>query len=417
MFRQLILFIGIGFNSHLYVYAQDVTTVYEQGKKCLADNDHVGYYQYMSQAYELYPQHYAIAYHFGAASASNDKPQQALDLLTKALWMNAELDLTGNNALGRLKSTPGWSDLLSLQQKLQVVVISSDTALVLSDRTLHLESVAVHKNTFYGASIRQRALFEIKKGVPVEMINRQNSPAFFGIAIDKRRDMLWASASPIEQMVNFDSTLQSGVYGYNLSTKRLTKTYRTTKPSLLGDLVVSNNGELFMSDSKNNVILTRSNGDTLLTFFSSYEFQNLQGIALSDNSQYLFIADYVKGIYRLDLKTLTLKQLTNSTEASLVGIDGLEYYNGSLIAIQNGVIHFRVMRYFLNETMDTITSYEVIDWNHPAHHEPTNGMIDGDTLYYVANSQWGGYEEDFAQLPSEKLQDIVVLKYKLKSTQ
>lgn len=196
MFRQLILFIGIGFNSHLYVYAQDVTTVYEQGKKCLADNDHVGYYQYMSQAYELYPQHYAIAYHFGAASASNDKPQQALDLLTKALWMNAELDLTGNNALGRLKSTPGWSDLLSLQQKLQVVVISSDTALVLSDRTLHLESVAVHKNTFYGASIRQRALFEIKKGVPVEMINRQNSPAFFGIAIDKRRDMLWASASP-----------------------------------------------------------------------------------------------------------------------------------------------------------------------------------------------------------------------------
>lgn len=172
-----------------------------------------------------------------------------------------------------------------------------------------------------------------------------------------------------------------------------------------------------MSDSKNNVILTRSNGDTLLTFFSSYEFQNLQGIALSDNSQYLFIADYVKGIYRLDLKTLTLKQLTNSTEASLVGIDGLEYYNRSLIAIQNGVIPFRVMRYFLNETMDTITSYEVIDWNHPAHHEPTNGMIDGDTLYYVANSQWGGYEEDFAQLPSEKLQDIVVLKYKLKSTQ
>jgi hypothetical protein len=415
MFRQLILFIGIGFNSHLY--AQDVTTIYEQGKKCLAANDSKGYYQYMAKAFELYPQHFAIAYHFGAASVLNDKPQQALDLLAKAIWMNAELDLTGNNALGRLKSTPGWSDLLSLQQKLQVVVISSDTALVLSDRTLHLESVAVHKNTFYGASIRHRALVEIKKGIPVKMISRQNAPAFFGIAIDRQRDMLWASASPIEQMANFDSTLQSNVHGYSLSTKELKKTYTISKPSLLGDVVVSTNGEVFVSDSKNNAILTLSTGDTLQTFYSSQEFQNLQGIALSENNRFLFIADYVKGIYRLDLKSLNLKLIANSTEASLVGIDGLEYYNGSLIAIQNGVIPFRVMRYFLNETMDTITSYEVIDWNHPAHHEPTNGMIDGDTLYYVANSQWSGYDEAFAQLPSEKLQDIVVLKYKLKSTQ
>ncbi len=122
----------------------------------------------------------------------------------------------------------------------------------------------------------------------------------------------------------------------------------------------------------------------------------------------------MKGIYRLELKTKTLTKVKNEKESPLKGIDGLEYYKGSLIAIQNGVYPFRVMRYFLNSTMDAVTHYEIIDWNHPAFNEPTNGTIVNDVLYYIANSQWSGYNENRVQKPLTELQDIVILKYSLK---
>jgi len=60
--------------------------------------------------------------------------------------------------------------------------------------------------------------------------------------------------------------------------------------------------------------------------------------------------------------------------------------------------------------MDKLTSMVVIDNNHPAFNEPTNGCLIGDVLYYVANSQWSGYDDSHAIKPVDQLQDIVILK-------
>lgn len=46
--------------------------------------------------------------------------------------------------------------------------------------------------------------------------------------------------------------------------------------------------------------------------------------------------------------------------------------------------------------------------------EPTQGAVVGDKLYYVATSQWGGYDEKHQLKPDAELKDIVILKYNLK---
>jgi hypothetical protein len=67
----------------------------------------------------------------------------------------------------------------------------------------------------------------------------------------------------------------------------------------------------------------------------------------------------------------------------------------------------------LNTDYTSITGFLTIDRSHPAFNEPTLGTIDGSTLYYIANSQWSGYDDNHKIKPVDQLQDIVILKVDL----
>ena len=68
----------------------------------------------------------------------------------------------------------------------------------------------------------------------------------------------------------------------------------------------------------------------------------------------------------------------------------------------------------INKDLTEINRFEIIDRNHPNFNEPTLGVIDGKTFYYIANSQWGGYDDKHQIKPNDQLQDIVVLRYFMK---
>jgi hypothetical protein len=150
----------------------------------------------------------------------------------------------------------------------------------------------------------------------------------------------------------------------------------------------------------------------LQPYFSSKEFWSIQGLCFSDDDERLYIADYIKGIFMLDVKTMKLSKVNVQYELSLKGTDGLLFYRNSLITIQNGVQPNRVVRHFLSEAGDSFIRYELIDNAHPAFGEPTIGSLSENTLYYVANSQWNVYENGKIKDPA-KLHPIVILKYVL----
>jgi hypothetical protein len=221
------------------------------------------------------------------------------------------------------------------------------------------------------------------------------------------------------EMQHYDTASTSAVFKYNIKSKKLIKKYQpvdTRTAYVFGDLILNNKGEAFISDSRNNIIfkVNESKGN-LEPFYSNETFWNIQGITFSADEQYLFISDYIKGLFRLTLATKELISITTNELVSLKSIDGLHWYNNSLIAIQNGITPMRVTRYTLNEKLDSITSFEILDRAHPAFNEPTNGCVIKNTFLYVANSQWGGYDENQQQKPLDQLQDIVILKAYLKA--
>jgi outer membrane protein assembly factor BamB len=396
---------------------EDVQYYFAEAKKARQANDSARFYEMIVKAGELHPYHQSIMYYRGLAAALTGRQQEAVDFLQKAIWIYAPFDLSAPE-LQTLKGTAAFENLKTQQQELLKPIVHSDTAFLISDRTLHPESIAAGEaGEFFVTSVHKRKITRVDQHGKISGFTTEAQDgitALLGIKVDKSKKVLWACSSPMPEMENFDTLSRSAVFKYDLQSGKLLARFTpdaSVKNSVFGDLILNRNGEVFISDSQSNTIFkVNESTQKLEPYFTAAEFWNIQGIAFSDDEQFLFIADYIKGLFRLHVQTKELKPIATQPGFSLKGIDGLLWYKNSLIAIQNGISPMRVTRYFLNNTQQEITHTKILDRGHPAFQEPTNGCVVGNTLYYIGNSQWGGYDENHRLKPLDQLQDVVILK-------
>jgi hypothetical protein len=404
------------------IQAQDVQGYFNLAKEAYQKKDYEGYYSNLKEANRLHPYHQGILYRLGAAAALTGKSDEAFSYLKKALAIDASFQLSGNADFTSIKDTREFTELLTLKKEWLSPIVNSDTAFTIKDRALHTEGIEYHpaSKTFYIGSIHKRKVISVnEKGDVSDFTSsgKNELTSVFGLKVDSKRNILWVCSSPMEEMENYDTTKRSGVFKFDIKSKKLISQY--TLPAgqhdgTFGDLILNKKGEVFVSDSKNNIIWkVNEKTNTLENFFSSPDFWNINGVAFSPDEKFLFISDYIKGLFRVTLSTKDLLQLGNLTSASLKGIDGLYFYKDHLLAIQNGVSPARVTEYFLDKGLTSVTSLKIIDRAHPAFNEPTLGVLVDSTLYYIGNSQWSGYVKG-VQKPFDQLQDIVILKSSLK---
>jgi len=403
--------------------AQELQKLYTDAMAAYKAKDYGKFYENISGAYKIRPTHPAILYQLGIAAALTNHSKESIESLKKAVLQNADFKLAGLADFNSINDTKEFKALLALQKEWQTPVIHSQVAFTLKDRSLHTEGIeydAIHK-TFYLGSIHKRKIIKVlPDGTASDFCPSafNGMASIFGVKVDAKRNVLWACSSPMQEMENYDSTVTSAVFKFELSSGKLIHKYDApliSKTHVFGDLILNKDGQVFVSDSEGNAVsVVNEKTNKLEPFYSSPDFMNIQGMAFSSDEKYLFIADYMKDIFRLDLKSKELIEITTSADVSLKGIDGLYFYNNSLIAIQNGVTPLRCTRYFLNKDLSVISKFEIIDRKHPNFGEPTLGVLDGKTFYYIANSQWSGYDDKHQIKPFDQLQDIVVLKTELK---
>jgi tetratricopeptide (TPR) repeat protein len=407
----------------LFCAGQQLQQLYSEATSAYKAKDYKLFYSKIKEANGLHPYHQGIQYQVGLAAALNGNPQEAITFLKKAILTNANFVVDGNQYLKSISETKEFKSLLELQKKLKQATTQSDTAFVINDRQLHAEGIDYHKKekSFYIGSIHKRKVVRVDmNGVATDFCTSafEGMTSVFGLRVDTKRNLLWVCSSPMPEMQNFDSTLRSSVFKFDLKSGKLIQKYQAnaSEPDgIFGDLTLNSKGEPFISDSKNNkIFIVNESTGKLESIFSSDEFWNIQGLAFSGDEKSLFISDYVKGIFKLNLSAKTLDLMKCSIDVSLKGIDGLYRYKNSLIAIQNGVNPFRLTQLQINKEGTTITSSQTLENNHQAFGEPTLGTLQENTLYYIANSQWGGYDKEHKLKPVENLQDIVVLSLKLK---
>jgi hypothetical protein len=165
--------------------------------------------------------------------------------------------------------------------------------------------------------------------------------------------------------------------------------------ALIGDIEIDGRGTLYASDSLGPRLFIAGKKDEAARLFASDDrWANLQGIALDEKHGRLFLADYLTGLYVVDLKDGAVRAIGNPSDAHLGGIDGLYFHDGDLIGVQNGVSPQRIVRIRLDTKGGVAESLDVLAGNLEGWAEPTHGVIAGDEFYYIATSNWPAYDDD-----------------------
>ena len=135
-----------------------------------------------------------------------------------------------------------------------------------------------------------------------------------------------------------------------------------------------------------------------------------QGPSVSPDGRSLYVADYIRGLARVDLASRSVTWLKHAREIALSGIDGLTFVKQNrLVVVQNGVWPNRVMSLTLTDDGAAVSSASVLAQDTAAIREPTHGLLRGDAFLFIANSGWDGFGEDGAPLKEGRLTPPAIL--------
>lgn len=416
--------------------AQDSARVptYEQigghvqaGLDALARGDTSGYLDGTARALALAPRLPPVVYHRARAQALAGRPDSALALLGRLAAEGAVVvhEAATDSAFARLRSGPEWSRITASIESSRQPIGSSRPAFELAERDLTAEGTAWDSKTgtLFLSSLYKRKIVAIARdGTPRDFIapGRDGIGPVVGLEVDPSRRGLWAASMVLQEagipLADTSLVAHGLLFHYDVDTGRLRRRY-VLRPAAgrrhgFNDLTVLPNGDVYLTDSQSGGIYKAPAGGGDLTEVrppGTYLFPN--GITRSDDGRRLFVA-HGAGIDRIDLPDGRRTRLAPPDTLNLGGIDGLAFYQGSLIAHQPGWFN-RVVRLRLDGAQERVASWSILERHHPRFVQPTTGEVAGDEYYYIANAQLRRFR-DGRILPWDSLAPVLVLRTSLR---
>ncbi|GAA4275157.1 SMP-30/gluconolactonase/LRE family protein [Aquimarina gracilis] len=307
---------------------------------------------------------------------------------------------------------------------------NSDIAFTIPEKDLLPESIAydsINKEFYIGSTRKGKIVKVLENGIHQDFILSKQDGLWMviGIKIDVKRRHLWVCSSGGDNLEEY--TLKdekegrpAGIFKFNLDTKKLIKKYVLDTPGevhFFNDLVIAKNGDVYITHmfSDHSLYKISKTEDQLKKMSSLDTIKYPNGISLSNDESKLYIA-HSEGISMVNLQDASLKSVSVPHGIKLAkqeSIDGLYFYKNTLIGIQPDTK--TVIQLSLDKQGSKITKATLLEVDHPMMNNPTTGVLIEDQFYYVANAQFGSFNEDGSLFPSEKLYEVCILRLSLKN--
>lgn len=241
----------------------------------------------------------------------------------------------------------------------------------------------------------------------------------YAMAADPDADALYVASTASVYFKGFDKADfgKAGVFKFRLSSGKLLDKYLLSpdnQPRTLSSIAVGKGGLVFAADGLRNIIY-RLDGGALKPMLENPRLNSIRGMTVSGDGKTLYFADYSMGVFGVDLSAGKAFDLDyNAALLTLGGIDGLYWYDGTLVLIQNGMNPRRVIRLSLADNGRKVVKVMPLDVANPAFTLPTYGAIDGDGLYFVANSQKNEYDAYGSPNDASKLEPVRIFRSNLR---
>jgi hypothetical protein len=376
-------------------YAQSLNELYMKSIEAYKNKNFAEFEKLNTEALTLHPSQPTILFNLAASYALNHKTEQAYKTLGNLLSWNAELkfeDEDFRNLLNHKEFEEGLkkkASFFSTQKELSSVLFE------IPDK-YHVEDIVVIEDNAYLTDIRNGFIikYNLKTKKSEELLSLAGSA--FAIIKSEDKNFIWVSSSMFSHYSNYDKKQNNKSFVYKINTKdgNVVTKIEIPEEAVIGSMVLTKNNKIYATNSVSpKIFVIDINKGILENAIEIKEAFNLQGITLDAAEQNIFVADYIKGIMKLNLADFSNRMWYESKDYLLKGIDGLTYidYN-TLVAIQNNSNPKKVIK--LTIDADKVTEIKILDNASSSMGEPTNGKLYEEKRYiYVSNSQWPFYDK------------------------
>jgi DNA-binding beta-propeller fold protein YncE len=319
--------------------------------------------------------------------------RKGMSLLQECAALHEGFNPEGDPAFARLKDDPEFRALVEQLRREFPQVQRARLAFTVPQPDLIPEGLAVNptKHFFYMGSLSRKKIVKISPtGVVSDFVpaGRYEVQSICGIKVDSHDEDVWANTCP-------DSGKGAELLRFNSAGKLLERFSQTTAgPHLFNDLVLRNRDEIYLTDSLAHQALRfdrRTHAFTALLFPRPLYYPN--GIALSGDGNLLYVADAF-GVLQYDLRSQKSREVEPGPSNTVSGFDGLYWYRGSLIGIQNSMGLPRAVRFQLSRDGSRVTATTILEYRSPNVELPTTGAIDGDNFYFMSNTQIDNWKNE-----------------------
>jgi sugar lactone lactonase YvrE/dienelactone hydrolase len=365
-----------------------------RGAAALRQKDYAAYLENFREAARINPRHPEVVYNLARAHALAGERAEAAAWLGKFIRMGLGHDPADDEAFAALKDSAEWRALAAELEKTRAPVANSRAAFTLAEKDLVAEGIAHDPvgRVFYVGSIHRRKVVSVDARGVVKDFTGEGQDGLWGVLglrVDPARGVLWVNS--VAGPEAGEARGSSGVFKYDLKTGKLIKKYLlTNKPRthLLNDVALNARGDAFITDSEEgSVYAVRASRDELERLVAPGTFIYPNGVTLSPDERRLYVADFASGLSVVDVESGAVKAVEYPEGVIVHGADGLYFYRDSLVAVQNLRGPGCVVRLFLNKEGDRVERERVVESFNPLFEIPTTGVLVGDELFYIANSQ------------------------------
>lgn len=386
--------------------------------------DYAAYQSKLEELIKLRPNSPGIMLRLASAYALNDHKSQALDILVHMVAMGFAYDIGDEEDFNNLHGLQAFDYVVEQMKNNMKPFGDSTLAFTAPQKDILAEGLAYDPKSgdFFVSSVRKGEILRVTKdGKVTEFVHPGQDGLWgvFGMKVDTKRSYLWAASSALAQNDAYAVADygRAGIFQFDLKSGKLIRKYILPAGGahVLGDLILASNGDVYASDSVEPVVfIIKSGSKEIEPLFEAKEFVNLQGLTLTPDEKKLILADYHLGLFVVDLEAHKVYQMAVPRNVSVGGIDGIYFYKGGIIAVQNGVKPPRIVRFDFNDDFTAVTGTAPIEANNPHFDDPSLGVLVKDEFYYIANSQWPHFPQDGSISDPEGLKPVTVLKVNVK---
>jgi hypothetical protein len=319
--------------------------------------------------------------------------KKAMLLLKECVSLHEGFDPEGDPAFARVKDDREFRSLIEQVHREFPPVHRARLAFNVPQNDLIPEGLAVDpaQHVFYMGSLNRKKIVKISRtGAVADFVpsGQYELESICGLKVESRSHDVWANTCP-------DSGKGAELLHFGGSGTLVQRFSQSTPgPHLFNDLVLRNSNEIYLTDSLAHQALKfdrKTRTFTVLPLSRSLYYPN--GIALSGDGNLLYVADAF-GVLAYDLRDHKTFEIEPGASNTISGFDGLYWYRGGLVGIQNSMGMPRAAQFQLSADGSRVTKTTVLEYRSDYVELPTTGAIDGTSFYFMANTQIDNWKNE-----------------------